>query len=524
MGFGAHEELQLLGLLVALGALLVLATTSRVPAPILLVLGGLGLGFVPGLPQLELPPDVVLVAILPPLLYWTAFATSLRDLRQNIRPISLLAIGLVIVTTVGVAFVAHEWVDDLSWGAAFALGAVVSPTDPLAATEVARRLGVPRRIIAVIEGESLVNDGTALVLYKVAVTAVVAGTFSLFDASWRLVWSVVGGIAVGLAVGYVVRKVRRHVHDAPVEVTIALLSGYLAFLPASAMGVSGVLAAVTIGVYMGWYTPELTNSETRLTGDGFWEILIYVVNGLLFVLLGLQLRSIVDALGGTPWSTLLGDAVLVCAAVIVIRIVWVPVFTYLPRWAFPRIRERDPYPPWQYPALIAWTGIRGAVSLAAALALPLDFPHRDLIVFLTFAVILVTLVGQGLTLPALIRFLRVEADDSVEREDSKARIRAAEAALARLEQLEAEDWVRDDTAERVRGLYGFRRDRFRARLVGDDDGGIEERSAQFQRLRRELLQAERDAVLGLRNSGLINDDVLARVFRDLDLEDLRLDL
>jgi Na+/H+ antiporter len=524
MSFGAHEELQLLGLLVALGALLVLATTSRVPAPILLVLGGLGLGFVPGLPQLELPPDVVLVAILPPLLYWTAFATSLRDLRQNIRPISLLAIGLVIVTTVGVAFVAHEWVDDLSWGAAFALGAVVSPTDPLAATEVARRLGVPRRIIAVIEGESLVNDGTALVLYKVAVTAVVAGTFSLFDASWRLVWSVVGGIAVGLAVGYVVRKVRRHVHDAPVEVTIALLSGYLAFLPASAMGVSGVLAAVTIGVYMGWYTPELTNSETRLTGDGFWEILIYVVNGLLFVLLGLQLRSIVDALGGTPWSTLLGDAVLVCAAVIVIRIVWVPVFTYLPRWAFPRIRERDPYPPWQYPALIAWTGIRGAVSLAAALALPLDFPHRDLIVFLTFAVILVTLVGQGLTLPALIRFLRVEADDSVEREDSKARIRAAEAALARLEQLEAEDWVRDDTAERVRGLYGFRRDRFRARLVGDDDGGIEERSAQFQRLRRELLQAERDAVLGLRNSGLINDDVLARVFRDLDLEDLRLDL
>jgi CPA1 family monovalent cation:H+ antiporter len=523
MSFGAHDDLRLLGLLVAVGVLLVVSTASSVPLPILLVLGGLALGFAPGLPHLELAPDIVLVAILPPLLYWTAFATSLRDLRQNLRPISLLAVGLVITTTCGVAVAAHEWID-LSWPVSFTLGAVVSPTDPLAATEVASRLGVPRRVVSVIEGESLVNDGTALVFYKLAVAAVVSGTFSLADAAWRLPWNIVGGVGVGLAVGYLVRQVRRRLSDPPVEVSIALLSGFLAFLPAAAIGASGVLAAATIGVYMGWYTPELTTSETRLSGNAFWEILIYVVNGLLFVLVGLQLRQIVDALSGTSWGELIADAAIVSAAVIVLRLVWVPIGTYLPRLLFRRIRERDPYPPWQQPAMIAWTGIRGAVSLAAALALPTDFPHRDLVVFLTFAVILVTLVGQGLTLPALIRVLRLEDDDLAAREDAKARIKAAEAALARLEELVGEDWVFDDTAERLRGQYRFRSDRFRARLDDGDDGAIEDRSARYQRLRRELLEAERQAVLALRNAGVIDDAVMRRVQRDLDLEDARLDV
>src|SRR3954452_9124802 len=344
MSFGAHEDLQLLALLLSLGALLVLSTATSVPVPILLVIGGLALGFVPGVPHLELPPDIVLVAILPPLLYWTAFATSLRDLRVNVRPISLLAIGLVIATTVGVGVAAHAWIDGLSWAAAFTLGAILSPTDPLAATEVARRLGVPRRVVAVIEGESLVNDGTALVLYKVAVTAAVTGTFSLFEASWHLVWNVVGGVAVGLVVAYGVRLVRRRVNDPPVHDTIALLSGDLAFMRAAALAVSGLLAAVTVGVYMGWYTPELTTSESRLAGNGFWEILIYLVNALLFVLVGLQLTNIVDALGGSAWTTLLADAAIVIGVVIAVRLVCVPVITYLPRALFRRVRERDPYP------------------------------------------------------------------------------------------------------------------------------------------------------------------------------------
>ena len=261
--------------------------------------------------------------------------------------------------------------------------------------------------------------------------------------------------------------------------------------------------------------------QTRLSGNAFWEMLVFLVNALLFALVGLQLREIVDRLQVT--TSLITDAAYVTLAVIVLRIVWVPIFTYLPRFLFRSIRERDPYPPWQFPVVISWAGIRGAVSFAAALALPIDVPGRDLIVFLTFVVILVTLVGQGLTLPLLIRALRLPEDVSAEREDAKARIHAAEAALERLEELADEDWVRDDTLERMRGAYRFRSNRFRARYDGNDDGGVEARSVDFQRLRRELLEAERQAVVSLRNEGTITEEVALRVQRDIDLEDSRLD-
>ena len=522
MHFGAHDELALLALLAALGAMLVVASMQRVPVPVLLVCGGLLLGFVPGLPHVELAPDIVLVAILPPLLYSAAFFTGLRELRTNLRPISLLAVGLVSATTLGVAVVAHAAIPQLSWGGAFTLGAILSPTDALAATEVLGRLALPRRIVAVLEGESLVNDGMALVLYKFAVAAAVTGAFSLWDASWKLVVNVVGGIAVGLAVAYLVRQVRRRVDDTPTEVAIALLSGYLAYLPAAAIGVSGVLAAVTIGVYMGWYTPELTNVQTRLSGNAFWEILVFVVNALLFALIGLQLHAIAGRLPIT--ATLIAQCAAVVGAVVVVRIVWVPVFTYLPRLLFKFIREHDPYPPWQAPAVISWAGVRGAVSLAAALALPVDVPHRDLIVFVTFVVILASLLGPVITLPGLVRLIGIEDDGAGDREDAKARIHAAEAALARLEELAGEEWVHDDTAERMRGQYRFRANRFRARYLGEDEDGIEERSARYQRLRRELLDAERGAVLALRNEGVITEEVMHRVERDIDLEASRLDL
>jgi CPA1 family monovalent cation:H+ antiporter len=522
MSFGAHEELQLLALLVALGALLALAPVLRLPVPVLLVSGGVVLGFVPGLPRLVLPPDIVLVALLPPLLYSAAFFTSLRDLRANLRPISLLSVGLVGATMTGVAAVAHEWLG-LSWPAAFTLGAVVSPTDALAVTEIAGRVALPRRLVAILEGESLVNDGTALVLYKAAVGATVGSGFSLLHVGSHLVLNVIGGVAIGLAVGYVVRQVRRRIEDPPIEVALAVLTGYLAFLPAAALGVSGVLAAVTVGVYMGWYTPELTSVETRLSGNAFWEILTFLVNALLFVLVGLQLRPIVHSLSGS--RDYVADAALICISVILLRIVCVPILTYVPRFLFRRIRERDPYPPWQAPAIISWAGIRGGVSLAAALALPTDFPDRNLIVFVTFCVIVVTLVGQGMTLPSLIRAVRLPADDGgAAHEDAKARIKAAEAALARLEELVAEGAVHPDSADRLRGAYGFRVNRFRARLDGDHDGEIEQRSARYQRVRRELLDAERGAVISLRNAGLINDEVMNRVQRDIDLEASRLDV
>jgi monovalent cation/hydrogen antiporter len=321
----------------------------------------------------------------------------------------------------------------------------------------------------------------------------------------------------------VVRQVRRRLDDPPVEVALAVLSGYLAYLPAAAAGVSGVLAAVTIGIYMGWYTPELTTERTRLSGDAFWEILVFLVNALLFVLVGLQLRRIVDVLSGISSAKLAGYSALVCGTVIATRLVWVPVFAYLPRWAFRSVREHDPYPPWQWPVLLSWAGIRGAVSLVAALALPTNFPDRDLIVFLTFTVIVATLFLQGLTLPLLIRVLGISEDGSAEREEAKARIKAAEAALARLEELVEDGEVLPDTAERLRGAFGFRRDRFAARLDGEDDGAIEDRSVAYQRLMRQLLDAERAALVALRNDGVIDSAVMQRVQRDLDLEAARLD-
>ena len=530
MDFGVHEQLILMGLLLAIAALLVAAPALHVPYPILLVLGGLALGFIPGVPTLQLPPELVLIAFLPPLLYSAAFFTSLRELRENIRPIGTLAIGLVLATMTAVAVVAHAMVDDMSWGAAFVLGAVVAPTDPLAASAIMHRLGVPRRAITIVEGESLVNDGTALVLYRVAVTAVVAGTFSVWEASWRLVWSVVGGVAIGLVVGFLVAFVRRRIDNPPVEVTIALITGYLAFIPANAAQASGVLAVVTAGVYLGWRTPELTSFQTRLSGSAVWEIFTFVINAVLFALIGLQLPSILDALTGYAGTKLVWWGVLVTGTVVVTRLVFVPVFTYLPKRFGGSFGGNNPAPPLNRSAVVAWAGMRGAVSLAAALAVPLttndgsSFPTRDLIVFLTFCVILGTLVFQGLTLPMLIGVLGVEADHLDEKEEAKARIKAADAAIARLSELESEDWVRDDTAERLRGLYGFRRNRFASRFDRDDDGAIEEQSLSYQRLRRELLDAERSELVNLRREGVISSDVERRLHRDLDLEDARLDV
>jgi Na+/H+ antiporter len=528
MTLSAHDALTLAAILAAAATLLVVAPVVRVPYPILLVLGGLALAFVPGLPQIELNPEVVLVGILPPLLYASAFFTSLHEFAANRRPIGLLAVGLVLVTTVAVAAGARAFIG-MAWGPAFVLGAIVSPTDPTAATAIASRLGVPRRLVVVIEGESLVNDGTALVLYRYAVIAVVAGTFSFGHVALSFVGSVLGGIAVGLGVGWLIRQVRRRLDNPPAEITIALLSGYFAYLPAEALGVSAVLAAVTTGLYVGWHTPELTNSTVRLQGDAVWRILVFLLNALLFILLGLQLRTILDGVSEYSTGELVWHGLAVTATVIATRFLWVFPATYLPRYLSKRIRARDPYPPWQIPAALGWAGMRGAVSLAAALALPLAtdagaaFPDRDLIVFLTFCVILGTLVVQGLTLPAAIRALGLEDDGIDEALDAKARIHAADAALARLDELVDEGWVREDTADRVRGQYRFRRARFEARLDDGDDGKVEKRSVAFQRLRRELLEAERQAVLELRRLGEINDDVMNRVQRDLDLEAERLD-
>ena len=526
----SHGDSALLALLLATGLLLLAASQFlRVPYPIVLVLGGAVIGFMPHAPEVHLNPDLVLVAVLPPLLYGGAFFTSLRELRANMKAIGFLAIGLVLVTMLAVAAVAHAVIPGLGWPESFVLGALVAPTDPTASSAIAERLGLPTRLVALIEGESLVNDGTALVAYRFAVAAVVTGSFSLFDASWHFVLNVIGGIGVGLVVGYLIRQLRKRIDNPPVEIAIALLSGYLGYLPAQALGVSGVLAAVTVGIYMGWHTPELTTVQTRLQGEAVWEIVFLLLNGLLFALVGLQLPSILDAISGRSTAELIGYAALVSAVVIGARIAWL-LGTYLLATINRHVRMDDPAPSWQAKAVIAWSGMRGAVSLAAALALPLttdagkSFPDRNLIIFLTFGVIFATLVLQGLTLGPLIRVLDLEDGGVGEHEEAKARIRAAEAALERLDELSLEDWVREDTAERMRGLYGFRQERFRSRYDPDGDGSAEERSQSYQRLRRELLDAERMAVQDLRQQGVIGDDVMRRVVRDLDLEDARLDV
>ena len=521
MELSHHEELQLFALLVAASALLVLVPVLRVPYPILLVLGGLAMGLVPGLPEVELPPDLVLVVFLPPLLYGAAFYTSLREFRANVRQIGLLAVGLVIATTAGVALVAHEVVTALSWEEAFILGAVVSPTDPIAATSIAARLGVSRRIVVVLEGESLVNDATALVLYRAAVVAAVGGAFSLWETGLRIVVAAVVGVAIGLVVGFVVREIRARIDHPQAEIGLSLLTGYLAYLPAEAIGASAVLAAVTAGIYVGWHAPVLTTPALRLQGAAFWDVMTFVVNSVLFALVGLQLPRLVEALGDVPAREVAWAAVAVSVAVVLIRVVWVFAFMFGP-YVRGWLGGRYPRAKWRTVAVVSWAGMRGAVSLAAALAIPLDVPQRDLLIFLAFVVILVTLVGQGLTLPALIRVLDLPDDGSAAREDANARVFAAEAAVARLDELEREEWVREDTAERMRGLYGFRRDRFSGRIDGTHVD-VEERSQAYQRLRRELLRAEENAVIDLRTRGEIGDDVMHRVLRDIALEEQRLD-
>ena len=524
-------EVFLIVLFVSVAGLNVVARWLDIPYPIPLVLGGLLLGLMPGMPEIELEPDLVLLIFLPPLLYSAAFFSDLKALRTDLRAISLLSIGLVLATIGTVAVLAHA-VIDLSWPMAFALGAIVSPTDPVAATAIMRRLGAPRRLVNVIEGESLVNDATALVAYRVAVAAAVGGSFSVVDAGLEFVGAALGGIAVGVAVGYVVAEIRRRLDDTPTELTISLLTGYAAFIPADELGLSGVLAAVTAGVYLGWRAPELASPQTRLQGFALWEILVFLLNATLFILIGLQLPMIAESLEGRGAGELIGYSALVCAAVIGVRFAWLFTMPYVIRALDRRPQQRARRVGSRERVVGAWAGIRGAVSLAAALALPLEtdagapLPDRDLVLFITFAVILVTLVGQGLTLPALVRRLGVREDGSEEEaEETTARLAASRAALVRLDELAVEEWTRDDTIERVRGLYLFRQRRFAIRAGElEDEDGIEDRSVSYQRLLHELYTVQRRALLQLRNDGVISNDVMHRIERELDLEESRLEV
>src|SRR5215210_2394069 len=525
-----QAELLIAGLLVAIAGLSGLARRLSVPYPILLVVAGALFGFVPGLPQIKLDPEALLVLFLPPLLYGASIFANFNDLRANLRGLTLSTVGLVLATMCAVAWAAHALVPGLSWGAAFVLGAIVSPTDPLAAATIMRRLDAPRRLVSAVEGEGLFNDATALVAYRVAVAAVVAGSFSVAGAGLKFVGGAAGGVAVGLAVGWVVAEIRRRTTDAQVSVTISLLTGYAAFVPADAIGASGILATVTAGIYMGIRGPRILPARARLQGFFVWDIVDFIINAILFVLIGLQLHAVVDALSGYSAGSLAGYALAVTGMVVGTRLVWFFTVPYLVRAIDRRPAQRARRVGARWRLVMAWSGMRGAVSLAVALALPFatggggSFPRRDLIVFLTFAVIFFTLVVQGLSLPVLIRRLGVTDGGADADEEVRARLVATKAAIDELDALAGEEWTRHETVERMRALYEYRKRRLAARAGKIEDEGYEDRSLAYQQMVYLVLGAQREALLRMRSAGELSNEAMNRILREIDLEESRLEI
>ena len=523
------HQAEIIVLLFALVAVLaVLACKVALPYPIVLVIGGLALSFVPRLPEVKLNPDTVFYFILPALLYPAALFTSWRDFLRNLRAILLLAIGLVLTTMVAVAWIAHAVVPGLPWAAAFALGAIVSPPDAIAATAIIRRLGVPHRIQAILEGESLVNDATALVALQFAIVALVTGTFSPGYAAARFVWAAVAGIGFGLLVGVVIRWVQSHLDDPPIQITISLVAPFIAYLPAERLHASGVLATVAAGIFLGWHSPLMMSARTRLQAYAFWETVMFLLNGFVFIVIGLQLPGILHTLNRESLTGVVVSAIIICAAVILVRFAWVIPAAYLPRLLSSKLRMRDPIPSWQDIVIVSWAGMRGVVSLAAAFALPLaltdgsPFPGRDYILFFAFSVIFTTLILQGLTLPLLIRKLGIKHDGAADEEERRARLEANKAAIELIEELRANGKFSPDTVGRLRAEYDERVEQLELCAENPDDCRGEIATPQYQRLQHKALRVERQTIIRLRNERVINDDALRRIQRDLDLAEARL--
>jgi monovalent cation/hydrogen antiporter len=510
--------------LLLLGAVLLAMSAARrfpVPYPVVLVLAGLLVSFVPGLPALRLEPDLVFFVFLPPVLWSAAYQTSLRDFRANARPISLLAVGLVIATALAVAVCAHTSMPGLGWPAAIALGAIVSPPDAVSATAVVRALGVPRRLVTILEGESLVNDATALILYRGAVGAMLAGTFYWGESLAAFVFAATVGVAIGLCIGWASSFVLRRLEDVSTQVLLTLMAPYLAWIVAERLDASAVLACVAGGIMRRQAPGTDVAPSMRLQGRPVWDLVSFVTNGVLFLLIGLQLPGLVREIPSGGLATLVGQGIVVSIVVIAARLVWVPFFAWLPRWLSRSLRERDPMPSWQAMFLIGWTGLRGIVSLAAAMALPLrlpdgsPLPFRSEIVLITFVVIFCTLVLQGLSLAPIIQWLELPADGEAQREEVRARSHAARSALARLQTLEAEPWADPEAIAALREQY-------EGRLRRACDGAsslLVERGAK--RARFESLLAERLALLELRRDDVISDEVLLQLETELDLEAAR---
>jgi monovalent cation/hydrogen antiporter len=511
--------------LVAVALLALVARKIRVPYPILLTCGGVLLALVPGLPAIQLEPQLVFNLFLPPLIYPAAVFTSWRDFRANLRPILLLAIVLVLLTMTATAYLFHGFTG-LPLAVAFVFGAIMSPPDAVAALAVTQNLRVPRKIIVILEGESLANDATAFIAFRFAVAAVLTGSFSLGQASLQFLLVATGGVCVGLAVGWLATQVQKRLDDPPVQTMLSLLTPYAAYFSGEALHVSGILAVVIAGIYYGWRAPRILSARMRLQALPVWEMVVFILNGILFMLIGFQLPLVMRSLppGSATWAAKL--AILVVLVMMLVRFAWIFGTTYLPRIFSGKSRRKNRIP-WQQTALIAWIGMRGADSLAGALAIPFvlrngePFPGRDLILLLTFCVIFATLVLQGLTLAPLVRWMGIVDDHVTDKEERLARLKANEAALARLEELESSSRVRRETVERLRSEY---EDRIRQLQIEAPDEESVSRlySRDFEELSREILQTERDTIIALRNEEAINDQALRRIQRDIDLAEARL--
>jgi monovalent cation/hydrogen antiporter len=516
-------------LLAALAGAALLARRINVAPAILLLLTGIVLAFVPGMPSLELPPELVLLVVLPPLIYSAGVAMSWREFKKNLRPIILLAVGCVIFTAFLVAAATHYLIG-LPWSVGFLLGAIVAPPDVVAPLAIARKLGLPRRILVVLEGEGLANDATALILYRFAVAAISTGLFSLPKAAGSFVAIVACEVVFGAAVGWLSLRARHRARDPQIEITLSLITPYIAYWIPEHFGGSGVISTIACGLYMSWNGPLLISSATRLQGIFFWDLVIYLTEGLLFLLTGFQMRLLLEKSKAFPLDDILFATALVAVIIIVARFAWVFPATYLPRLLSRRLRERDPSPPWQWTFVIAFTGVRGAVSLAAALALPFTlpggeeaFPYRDLILFVSFGIILITLVGLGLGLPPVVRWLGIaqagRSEHLAELESEiGARREALGAALRSLDAITDDRELSDEVVKLLRARHETRINQLPDSLNPDED----DVSAAGIDLTRELIASERKFIHVLLRDGKITDEIRRRIERDLDLEEASL--
>ena len=510
-------------LLLAIALLAQLAGRLRVPYPVLLVLAGLGIALVPGIPHIDLESDIVFLVFLPPLLYAAALVSSPRDLWAQAGRIGMLAIALVVLTVVVVAAAARLLIGDISWPMAFVLGAVLAPTDPVAATSVFRRMPVPERVVTVVEGEALVNDGVGLTLYRVAVGAATAGTFSVGTALVQTVLVAAGGVAVGFGVGWALAHLKRRVQEPEIEITLSLFTPYAAYIAAEQLHVSGILAAVTVGLYSGWRASDVFMPETRVKILAFWSAVAFLLDSVLFVLVGLQLPVVLDALAPRPLARYLLPALGIALAAMAVRMAFVLVVAAI-RDTLPRAKDALPR---GERLVVGWSGMRGAVSLAAALAIPATtasgdpLPGRELVLLTTFVTILVTIVVQGLTLPVLVRAAGLGRSAEEEQREQEARLQAAEAALERLDQAGARDEAPDTTVERLRTTYSEHAERAAAEL-DDTNVETEDTSEAYRELRTLTLEAERDAIRRLRREGKLSNDAARRLQHEIDLAESRL--